>query len=143
MPSLSVLPESPHAHQPGSRFFCVHGGFRTQAQLIKSLAICDCPPGGQGSETENSNPLNFPGGPVVTNPHFQCRVHGFSPRPGKFCGAAKKEKKKKKKFQPSNHMVGSVGNQPPPILEDSSKVTVDLGLKRTDIYSLEVWRPEV
>ena len=40
-------------------------------------------------------------------------------------------------------MVGSVGNQPPPILEDSSKVTVDLGLKRTDIYSLEVWRPEV
>ena len=74
----------------GSRFFCVHGGFRTQAQLIKSLAICDCPPGGQGSETENSNPLNFPGGPVVTNPHFQCRVHGFSPRPGKFCGAAKK-----------------------------------------------------
>ena len=142
MPSLSVLPESPHAHQPGSRFFCVHGGFRTQAQLSKSLAVCDCPPRGQGSETENSNPLNFPGGPVVKNPHFQCRVHGFSPRPGKFCGAAKKEKKKKK-FQSSNHMVGSVGNQPPPILKDSSKVTVDLGLKRTDIYSLEVWRPEV
>ena len=67
---------------------------------------------------------------------------GSVPGQGSFVGQPKK-KKKKKKFQSSNHMVGSVGNQPPPILKDSSKVTVDLGLKRTDIYSLEVWRPEV
>ena len=79
---------------------------------------------------------------MVKNPHFQCRGHGFHPWPGKFRGAAKEERKKRK-FQPSNHRVGSVGSQPPSILKDSSKVTVGLGLKRTDIYSLAVWRLEV
>ena len=70
-------------------------------------------------------------------------VGGMGSIPGQESFVVQPKKKKKRKFQLSNHRVGSVGSQPPPILKDSSKVTVGLGLKRTDIYSLAVWRPEV
>ena len=64
---------------------------------------------------------------MVKNPHFQCRGHGFHPWPGKFRGAAKEERKKRKS-----------------ILKDSSKVTVGLGLKRTDILSqCGGWKSEI
>ena len=36
---------------------------------------------------------DFPGGPVVKTPRFQCRGHGFDPWSGKFCMSLKKKKK--------------------------------------------------
>ena len=40
---------------------------------------------------------DFPAGPVVKTPRFNCRMHGFEPWSGLQCSALQPKKKKKKK----------------------------------------------
>ena len=56
---------------------------------------------GKVSEAGEESPFkkrntDFPRGPVVRTPGFQCRGHGFDPWSGKFCMPCSQEKKKKK-----------------------------------------------